>query len=221
MDPAGTAGKIVESCSFSWERFFAFRSPAVLNLEFQDISRQQYRPVETCPAAPKSRSKSNWKQHTLSALYYTVRRKILMYRLTFILLACALLASCSSVPQRSVTDVLPSDAVIAAAEAPLSGTFRLQMRGTGRRDGRLYLNSEQDYRDQRCLTISIPDRVAADLAKALGGDPAVVLMGRTIRVSGVAQRVKILFIGQDGSISDRYYFQTHVLVSDAAQIELL
>ena len=116
---------------------------------------------------------------------------------------------------------MPAQAVVAAAEQPISGTFRLQVRGSGKRDRRLYLNSEEDYRDQRCLTISIPDQIAAILAFKLGGDPTILLKGKTIRVRGTAERVTVWFINNDGTRSDNYYFQTHVGVSDATQIELL
>jgi len=132
-----------------------------------------------------------------------------------------LMSSCASGPSSLTADIPPSAAVISAAEHPITGVFRLQVRGAGRRDGRLYLNSETDYRDQRCLTIAIPDEIAELLAARLGGDPALVLMGKVIRVKGEARRVTIGFFEHDGTPTKEYYFQTHVLIENADQIEVL
>jgi hypothetical protein len=43
------------------ERFLDFRATADLNLDFQDISRQQYRLLATSPTAPRNYSKPIWK----------------------------------------------------------------------------------------------------------------------------------------------------------------
>jgi hypothetical protein len=61
MDPAGIAWPSVKTCSFLWERFFDFRATADLNLDFEDISRQQYRLLATSPTAPRNYSKPIWK----------------------------------------------------------------------------------------------------------------------------------------------------------------
>jgi len=137
------------------------------------------------------------------------------------LLLSALVSSCALAPQSSSGDIQPSDAVIAAADHPITGVFRLQVRGAGRRDRRLYLNSESDYRDQRCLTVAIPEEIAAKLAAKLGGDPAVILKGRVIRVKGEARRVTIRLFEHDGTPMKEYYFQTHVQIEDIDQIEVL
>ncbi|MES2693648.1 MAG: hypothetical protein V4773_09255 [Verrucomicrobiota bacterium] len=111
-------------------------------------------------------------------------------------------------------------AVLAAAEGPLTGTFLMEVKATGRQDQQLYLNSETDYRDQRCLTISIPQDVADEFRAKLAGDPATLLKGRKIRVSGTAERVRIWFFA-GGVKTDKYYFQTHVKIAAASQITLL
>lgn len=153
-------------------------------------------------------------------------------RVSIRLLALASLVGCSAPPSttsRSVSvitpevarpDITPEEAVSGATERALSGTFVLAVRGTGRRDERLYLNSELDYRDRKCLTISIPDRIAEQLAAQLGGDPAIVLRGKTIRVTGTAAQVKIIFVGSDGNPTGAFYYQTHVRVTNLAQIDL-
>lgn len=139
----------------------------------------------------------------------------------FALSLSVFVASCALAPQSSSGDIEPSAAVIAAADHPITGVFRLQVRGAGRRDQRLFLNSESDYRDQRCLTVAIPDAIAAKLAAKLGGDPAVLLKGKVIRVKGEAKRVTIHLFEHDGTPMKEYYFQTHVRIGDIDQIEVL
>jgi hypothetical protein len=141
-------------------------------------------------------------------------------RFTIIIItACTLFVGCAN-PRQSSSGISPAQAVLAAAERPISGTFVLEVRGTGRQDEWLYLNSEADYRDQRCLTIAIPKEVAADLQVKMAGDPESILKGKKIRVSGTARRVTIWFYS-NGMKSDKYYFQTQVRVSDASQIVVL
>ncbi|WP_431635713.1 hypothetical protein ACQVBX_17395 [Dyella sp. KULCS107] len=116
----------------------------------------------------------------------------------------------------------PSQAVqLAAAAAPrgVSGVFALTVQATAR-PGPLYLNSERDYRDQRDLTVVVLPAAAKALAERLHGEPERALRGRRILVAGWARRVRIDFLA-DGRPSGKYYYQTHVLVTDATQIQLL
>lgn len=116
----------------------------------------------------------------------------------------------------------PSQAVqLAAAAAPrgISGVFALTVQAAAR-PGPLYLNSERDYRDQRDLTVVVLPAVAKALSERLHGEPERVLRGRRILVAGWARRVRIDFVA-DGRPSGKYYYQTHVLVTDATQIQLL
>lgn len=94
------------------------------------------------------------------------------------------------------------------------------MQATGSQDNFTYLNSELDYRDQRNLTIAISPGAARQLEAQLGAPPTVALKGKRILVNGVAVRTKIVFLA-DGKPTDKYYYQTHVRVTDATQIELL
>lgn len=116
----------------------------------------------------------------------------------------------------------PAQAIQLAADAAprgVTGTFVLQVRGTGSDDGRVYLNSETDYRDQRNLTIAITPAAAGALTARLGAPPAAALAGQRIVVDGVATRVRIDFT-VDGHPSGKYYYQTQVQVTDAAQIRV-
>lgn len=133
----------------------------------------------------------------------------------------------ASPPRTTSTRTLaPFEAVLAAAEAATTshrfvpGRFAFPVRATGRQDGRLYLNSELDYRDQRNLTIAVEPQAEPALRERLGGDPATLLVGRRIEVAGAAQRVTIWFWA-NGKRSDKYYFQTHVRVYRAEQLTVL
>lgn len=136
----------------------------------------------------------------------------------------ASLAGCATDP-RITPDahwIDPSQAVqLAAAAAPrgVSGVFALTVQAAAR-PGPLYLNSERDYRDQRDLTVVVLPAAAKALAERLHGEPERMLRGRRILVAGWARRVRIDFIA-DGHPSGKYYYQTHVVVTDATQIQLL
>lgn len=105
----------------------------------------------------------------------------------------------------------------------------MEVKAIGRKDGNIYLNSELDYRDQRCLTIAMPDVVAEKLERKFGVR-IEDLKGRRILVMGVAQRMRILFVPDGESVNRftprreiakmQYYYQTHVRVGYPTQIEL-
>ncbi|HET6432922.1 hypothetical protein [Dyella sp.] len=134
------------------------------------------------------------------------------------------LAGCATDP-RITPDarwIDPSQAVqLASAAAPrgVSGVFAMTVQDADR-PGPLYLNSERDYRDPRCLTVVVLPQAASALAARLHGEPERVLRGRRILVAGSARRVRIDFV-VDGRRSGKYYYQTHVVVTDVAQIQPL
>ena len=118
--------------------------------------------------------------------------------------------------------ISPEEAVMQAAEAApygVKGTFALEVQGTGERGGVTYLNSELDYRDQRNLTVAIAPGAANQLAERLGQPPSDGLMGEEILVRGTAKRVRIDFLA-NGRVSGKYYYQTHVEVTEPDQITL-
>lgn len=115
----------------------------------------------------------------------------------------------------------PSQAIQLAADAAprgVSGVFSMQIHAVGFQDGVTYLNSETDYRDQRNLTIAL-SQAAARQVEARLGVPVEALEGKRIVVRGAARRVQINFTS-DGLPTGKYYYQTHVRVTDAAQIQL-
>lgn len=144
------------------------------------------------------------------------------------ILAIALLAGCQAaepIPARTNGAVImPHMAVLAAADAAprgLPGTFGMVVQRAEMVGPRLFLNSHRDYRDQRNLSIAIQPGALAGLRQRLGSDVRGAVRGRDIRVSGVARRVKIDFINSDGRRSGKYYYQTHVAVTDPDQIRVI
>ena len=116
----------------------------------------------------------------------------------------------------------PAQAVLAAAEHPegVTGVFRFEIRRTDHQDGLLFLDSEWDYRDQRCLALEVPPLVEQALKRKLGTDSIISLVGKTVRVSGTAKRVTVWFYVNDVR-TNKYYYQTHVSVRDLSQVEIL
>jgi hypothetical protein len=117
----------------------------------------------------------------------------------------------------------PREAIEEAADAAphlVAGVFDLEVHATGEENGRIFLNSEEDYRDQRNLTIEIPPNVAANLEAKYGFAPADFFKGKHVHVKGLAERVKIWFFC-DGKKSDKYYYQTHVSLTETDNIEVI
>jgi hypothetical protein len=114
----------------------------------------------------------------------------------------------------------PTAAILRAADAApraVPGDFVMHVAATGRQDGRIYLNSERDYRDQRNLTVAIEPQAIPLLERKFGASPDAYFRGKWIEVRGAAQRVRIDFIA-GGRPTSKYYYQTHVRVADPSQI---
>jgi hypothetical protein len=109
----------------------------------------------------------------------------------------------------------------AAAPAGVFGTFDVHVLSTGNENGKVFLNSESDYRDQRDLTVELVPSVAHDLEKIYGAPPETFFRDKHIAVTGQALRVTVWFFDSDGHQSDKYYYQTHVLVATPNQIRIL
>ena len=135
-----------------------------------------------------------------------------------------LLATFAACTTASAQDAItPRHAVEMAADAApagVDGKFEMQVRSTGAQDGIIYLDSEVDYRDQRNLAIDIPPAVATALEAKYGSAPLLFFRGKHIAVTGQAKRVTIRFSCKDVQ-TDKYYYQTHVELHDASQIEIL
>lgn len=119
--------------------------------------------------------------------------------------------------------ISPAAAVIAAAEAAprgVPGRFGFVVAATAMVGPRLFLNSHRDYRDQRNLSVAIEPLALRTLRQKLGADPVEALRNRAIEVDGVARRTRIDFTSE-GRPTGKYYYQTHVAVTDSDQITIL
>ena len=117
----------------------------------------------------------------------------------------------------------PTEAITKAADAAPGGVLAVYDMPVRRADfdrGTLYLNSETDYRDQRSLTISVPPRALPRMRKAFGEDLENRLKGQRILVLGKARRVRIDFT-TNGRPTGKYYYQTHVLLTDPSQLKIV
>jgi len=125
-------------------------------------------------------------------------------------------------PAGQDADLSPVEAVLRVADNPagVSGTFRMVVRRVGHRDGFLYLDSEPDYRDPRCLVIAVPEPLEASLVSNLGASVAEQLVGKTLRITGTARRVKIWLL-ENGVRSDSFYYQTHVRIRGVSEIAVV
>ena len=91
------------------------------------------------------------------------------------------------------------------------------MVAVGHQRGKVFLNSQSDYRDPRNLTIAMSDATAEEVERKAGVTDASALIGRKIYIRGQARTVRIDFTVDDQP-SGKYYYQTHVFVSDPVQI---
>ena len=125
--------------------------------------------------------------------------------------------------RRDMVKLAPQEAVMKATDAAprgVYGVFEFDVSRAEQVGPNFFLNSEKDYRDQRNLSIAIGPRARDALLKQLGGDLRSGLVGKKIRVFGYAKRIKIGFTVK-GRFTDKYYYQTHVPIGDARQIEIV
>ncbi len=115
------------------------------------------------------------------------------------------------------------DAVMLAADAApkmVPGIFIIRVQASARIDGELFLNSELDYRDPRCLSIRIRPDALPGLQARYGPDVGDALSDEVILVRGYARQVRIDFI-ERGMPTGKFYYQTHVVVTDASRVETM
>lgn len=111
----------------------------------------------------------------------------------------------------------------AAASAPtgVKGEYVLSIKAAGKQGAVVYLNTELDYRDQRNVVVALHPNIIPQLAAQYGVTAEEFFIGKTIRVNGDAQRVRIDFINAQRKPSGKYYFQTHIRISNPTQIEVV
>jgi hypothetical protein len=157
-----------------------------------------------------------------------------------VVLALAVLAGCAQAPQGAqagqeaqeaqVPTMTPAEALARAAKVNgrgVQGRFAFEVKAVGTNGDDYFIHSERDYRDARSLNVRLSPRVREQLEARLGGKLGEVLVGRRIVVRGAAKRVRINLVhavgpsGALGHLTGMFYYQTHVTVKEAGQIELI
>ncbi len=119
-----------------------------------------------------------------------------------------------------VMDIITLSEERASAGLGVKGVFHLPIKASGVKREFTYLNTEDDYRDRRNITIAIYPQVTSAFIKQYGTTPETYFINKTIEVTGEAKRVKIYF-NSNGKYSGKYYFQTHIDVSSLQQIKIV
>ena len=151
--------------------------------------------------------------------------KNLLITLALLTTGCASTSSVSSI-QHTESPVKYTDtmAIIEAAaeHAPyaVSGVYTLKIVATGKQGEFVYLNTEDDYRDPRAVTVALHPKVLSRLKSKFEESPQAFFLNKSIEVTGKAKRTKIRFFA-NGKPTDKYYYQTHIRVMDASQIKIV
>ena len=98
------------------------------------------------------------------------------------------------------------------------GVFKVK--ATGDIKGRVFLNTEYDYRDPRNITVVIPPKLAAEFEQKHKTSPKTYFLNKQIFVKGELAQVKIWF-AFNGKRSSKYYYQTHIRIASLDDIRLL
>lgn len=125
--------------------------------------------------------------------------------------------------QTGVVRLSAEEAVMKAAAADRMGViavFDIRTVISDEVDGRIFLGTQADYRDQRNLAIAIDPAAFRDLMRRHGAPLTDKLKGKHLLVGGFARPVRIS-INENGRPTGKYYYQTHVVVTHANQIEVV
>lgn len=128
----------------------------------------------------------------------------------------------SSQPEIKYSDTM--EIIRSAAEAAphkVEGEYILKIKAVGKQGPFIFLNTELDYRDQRAVTIALHPQVISLFEEKYGRSLKEYFIDKSVKVLGEAQRIKINFMSRSGKPSGKYYYQTHIMVSDIGQLEVL
>ncbi|TQF70651.1 hypothetical protein [Pseudoalteromonas luteoviolacea] len=134
-----------------------------------------------------------------------------------VLASTLLLGACSSTYNLDQT----MDLIAATEEnAPngVQGTFQFEIKAGDKIRGEVFLNTQEDYRDRRSITIALTPEVVKEFIRKEGLTPNVYFIGKKVEVTGEAKREKIAFFSR-GKKTSKYYFQTHITVDSLDQIQ--
>ncbi|MCF2859512.1 hypothetical protein L1286_18665 [Pseudoalteromonas sp. SMS1] len=134
-----------------------------------------------------------------------------------VLVSTLLLGACSSTfnLQQNV-DLIA--AVAGSASSSVYGTYQFEVKASGKLNGKVYLNTEDDYRDSQSISIALSPEFVKAFIRDKGLSPKVYFLSKKIEVTGEVQRIKVnLYSG--GQKTGKYYYQTHVIVNTLDQIK--
>ena len=127
-------------------------------------------------------------------------------------------------PNRTYKNTNVMEIIRQAAEAApksVRGEYVLNIQASGVHRDMLYLNTELDYRDPRCVTISISPQVFKILRKRHAEYATDYYIGKKVIVNGNARRVTIGVSPEGKPPWKYYYYQTHIYVSNLSQLSVL
>ncbi|MBQ4809763.1 hypothetical protein A7985_04515 [Pseudoalteromonas luteoviolacea] len=131
-----------------------------------------------------------------------------------------LLGACSSTVYKSEQTM----ELIAASEANaphgVSGTFEFEIKGSGKVDGEVFLNTEENFRDRRSISIALSPKVVMAFIRKEGLSPKIYFLDKKIQVTGEAKRKKV-FLTSNGKKMRSYFFLTEINVTSLDQIKEL
>ena len=127
----------------------------------------------------------------------------------------------SSQPTIEYSDTMEIIRSAAEAAPHKVGEYILKIKAIGKQGPFIFLNTELDYRDQRAVTIALHPQVISLFEEKCGRSLKEYFVDKSVKVLGEAQRIKINFMSRSGKPSGKYYYQTHIMVSDIGQLEVL
>ena len=115
----------------------------------------------------------------------------------------------------------PAEAIELAKKERLGvlGTYQFQVKGANVVNGVLFLNSEDNYRDPKNLTVRCDETATRMLTLRFSGSPAMFLKGKCIQAVGRPIRVPVALV-VDGEVSNRGYYQTHIRISNPEMLTM-
>jgi len=99
------------------------------------------------------------------------------------------------------------------------GTYKFEVKSANVVKGVLFLNSEPNYRDPKCLTVRCDETATRMLTIKFGGSPALFLKGKCILTTGSPIRVPIALV-EKGEPTNLGYYQTHIRISNPEMLSL-
>jgi hypothetical protein len=126
-------------------------------------------------------------------------------------LACLSLATTASAARQPLPTLTPAQAIsrAAASPKPVRAVFQFRVARAAKSHDGYYLDSEKDFRSPANLGIVIRASAMPGLTQKFGGDLRAALVGKTIKLIGQVQRMKV---GKAGATA------TQVEVTHAGQI---